>query len=121
MVVIVVVGVVVVVLVVVVVVVVVVGVVVVVMMVTVVFVVVVMGVVVVVDLRICLLPLSEAKDAPDSVVILGMNILSCGRRHTPQTGLMDMPRNVFRLTPSFVTVACPNKADVLRQLFMIWI
>ena len=23
---------------------------------------------------------------------------------------MDMPRNVFRLTPSFVTVACPNKA-----------
>ena len=24
---------------------------------------------------------------------------------------MDMPRNVFRLTPLFVTVAGPNKAD----------
>ena len=83
MVVVVVVGVVVVVWVVVVVVLVVVGIVVVVAMVTVVFVVVVVGVVVVVDLRNFLLPLSEAKDAPASVVILGMNILSCGRRHKP--------------------------------------
>ena len=90
-------------------------------MVTVVFVVVVVGVVVVADLRIFLLRLSEAKDAPASVVISGMNILSCGRRHMPWTCLMDMPRNVFRLTPSFVTVACPNKADVMRQLFIIWI
>ena len=57
------------------------GVVVVVVMVTVVFMVVVVGVVVVVDLRIFLLPLSEVKDAPASVVILRMNILSCGRRH----------------------------------------
>jgi hypothetical protein len=29
----------------------------------------------------------------------------------PETCLMDMPRNVFRLTPSFVTVASHNKAD----------
>ena len=57
------------------------GVVVVVVMVTVVFVVVVVGVVVVAYLRIFLLPLSQAKDAPASVVISGMNILSCGRRH----------------------------------------
>ena len=57
------------------------GVVVVVVMVTVVFVVVAVGVVVVVDLRIFLLPLSEAKNAPASIVISGMNILSCGRRH----------------------------------------
>ena len=58
-----------------------------------------------------LLLLSENKDVPASVVILRMNILSWGWRHLPYIGLMDMPRNVFRLTPSFVTVACPNKAD----------
>ncbi len=41
----------------------------------------VVGVVVVVDLRIFLLPLSEAKDAPASVAISGMNKPSCGGRH----------------------------------------
>ena len=52
-------------------------------LVVVVFVVVVVGVVVVDDLRIFLLPLSETKAVPASVVILGMNILGCGRRHMP--------------------------------------
>ena len=53
----------------------------------------------------------EIKDLLASVAISGMKILSQGRRHMLYTCLIGMPCNAFRLTPSFVTVACPNQAD----------
>ena len=58
-----------------------------------------------------LLPPIEKKDLLASDVNSGMKILSQGRRHKPKTCLIGMPRNAFRLTPSFVTVACPIQAD----------
>ena len=58
-----------------------------------------------------LLPQIEEKDLLASDVNSGMKILSQGVKHKPKTCLIGMPRNAFRLTPSFVTVACPNQAD----------
>ena len=64
--------------------------------------------VVMVDLRIFPITADKKKDLFASDVNSGMKILSQGRRHKPKTCLMGMPRNAFRLTPSFVTLACPN-------------